>query len=383
MAEIKRLSPHYRAGPLPHRTNAAYQALRRDIPKLNDEQVYARMSQVIGTLDANHTMFRRLPGTEVQSDFERYLPVKFYVFPEGVFIVDAEPGHEDLIGKRLLSIGRTPADEAFRKVASALSIGHDMEAYWIAPTRMTEVHLLHGLGIVPATEAVTLSLAGADGTVISRVLRTDSNDTLSKLMAPRGVPTPLFLKRVPESHWFEAWPDKSTVYVQFNQVIDDKDETLPQFRLRLRRELDQRPVKNLILDLRHNNGGNTFNYAELMRTAIAFSAKEGNQLYVLIGRNVYSAAANFTTDIERLGNPIFVGELTGNTGNQEGDEGQILLPYSGWRASVGAVWWQLSSPWDKRRGIPPHVPVQLTAKAYFAGEDPVLDTVGKLIAQRS
>jgi hypothetical protein len=44
--------------------------------------------------------------------------------------------------------------------------------------------------------------------------------------------------------------------------------------------------------------------------------------------------------------------------------------------------WQLSHPWDKRRSIVPDVPVQLTAKAYFEGRDPVLETVFKMIREK-
>jgi len=113
---------------------------------------------------------------------------------------------------------------------------------------------------------------------------------------------------------------------------------------------------------------------------VAFSTRPGKQVYVLIGRNVYSAAGNFTTDLERLANPIFVGEPTGNMGNQEGDEGSVKLPYSGLTATIAAVKWQLSHPWDVRRTIVPNIPVPLTAADYFAGRDPVLDTTLKAIA---
>jgi C-terminal processing protease CtpA/Prc len=156
---------------------------------------------------------------------------------------------------------------------------------------------------------------------------------------------------------------------------------MPQFGLRLRQVIADGKPRHLILDLRHNSGGNSFSYVELLRTLVAFSAGEGQKVYVLIGRNVYSAAANLSTDLERLVRPVFVGEPTSGTGNQWGDENPFILPYSGLAGAFSGVRWQLSNPWDERRSIVPQVPVQLTAGDYFAGRDPALDAVFRLIRE--
>jgi hypothetical protein len=173
-------------------------------------------------------------------------------------------------------------------------------------------------------------------------------------------------------------PDAHAVYVQVNQIGDDPNETLQAFGLRLRSVLQDDKIRNVILDLRNNNGGNTFTYVELLRTLIGFSQKDGRALYILIGRDVYSAAANLATDLERLASPVFIGEPTGMTGNNYGDESEIKLPYSGIWAGVPGVKWQLSYPYDMRRAIVPQVPVTLTAAGYFAGQDPVLETARAL-----
>jgi hypothetical protein len=112
---------------------------------------------------------------------------------------------------------------------------------------------------------------------------------------------------------------------------------------------------------------------------VAHSIKEGNRLYVIIGRGVYSATGNLITDLERLADPIFVGEPSSGFGNQDGDESRATLPYSGVNAWLTSVRWQYSHPWDKRTSIVPQVPVQLTAKAYFEGRDPALETIMALI----
>lgn len=384
VTEIQRVSPSHRHRPLPAATASIYQSLRADIPRLTDEQIFARLAQLVGTLDQNHSFFGAF-GPYPESERPRvpndFLPVRFYAFPEGLFVVAANAAHRDLIGARLLAIDSTPVEEAFRKVATAVSAAGDAEAYWTAPQRLSETHLLAGLGVAKNSSRIRLQLQGRNGHVIERTLASTRTDLRGKLPPPDGAATPLFLARVRESHWLEVRPQQAIAYVQVNQIAPDPEESLPEFGLRFRQVLADNPaIRNVVLDLRHNNGGNSFTYPELLRTLIAFSTKPGNRLYVLIGRNVYSAAANFTTDLERLANPIFIGEPTGNTGNQVGDEAQVMLPFSGLKATIGGVLWQLSHPWDKRTSIVPDVPVQLTAADYFAGRDPVLETVERMIS---
>ena len=59
-----------------------------------------------------------------------------------------------------------------------------------------------------------------------------------------------------------------------------------------------------------------------------------------------------------------------------------MLPFSKLQGELTAVKWQLSEPGDRRREISPEVPIQLSAEAFFAGEDPALDAIYRLVAAR-
>jgi hypothetical protein len=64
-----------------------------------------------------------------------------------------------------------------------------------------------------------------------------------------------------------------------------------------------------------------------------------------------------------------------------GDPTSVTLPYSKVKAELTAVIWNLSSPMDGRREMNPDLPVQLTAKAYLAGEDPALEAIARVIRE--
>ena len=120
--------------------------------------------------------------------------------------------------------------------------------------------------------------------------------------------------------------------------------------------------------------------ALLLRSVIAFSRDTTHRVYALIGRRTFSATANFITDLERLVGPVWGGEASSECCNLHGDPTPVTLPYSRTAGEFSVVRWNLGmNVFDGRREMSPDVPIQLTSKAYFAGQDPVLDAVFRLI----
>jgi hypothetical protein len=307
--------------------------------------------------------------------------VQFWAFPDGVYIVGATQEHRRLAGYRVVAIESTPAEKALRQINSLQSIDGDMEYLVGGLTMLRSLHFLKGLGITSSGESATLTLRSPTGRV-EKVKLASANAAVGSLTLPPApnVQAPLFMSKVDQVHWELSLPKHDALYVQMNNIVPDKDETVPQFGKRLRSELAQQNPKNLILDLRHNTGGTTQTYPEFLRTVVGFSQLRDKKVYVLIGRNTYSAAANLTTDLERLADPVFVGEPPSECCNFYGDPSTFTLPYSKIKGEVSAVKWNLSSHvFDRRREISPEVPVQLTAKDYFAGRDPVMETVFRMI----
>jgi tetratricopeptide (TPR) repeat protein len=375
--ELKRVNPDYRDRPLPAEVTRRYEALKRDIPRLSDEEIFIGMERMLAPLHQGHIALWGPPGN-------RYLPARLYAFPEGLFIIESpDPA---LVGSRVVAFGDTPAEEAMRLLAETASVDGDMQFLW-GVSRLAESAYLKGLGFTDSADSVRLTLQSRDGR--TRTVRVATSATApegrqDRLAPPPGVAPPLFLRDivVTQKHWETPLPEHDALYVQVNNLVDEQNETLAQFGRRLWTVLDSVRPKNLILDLRHNNGGTTQLYPELLRTLVAYSRTAGNQVYVLIGRRSFSATGNFVTDLERLVDPIFVGEASSECCNLYGDPTVVSLPYSGTQGELTAVKWQLSVPSDRRREMSPEVPVQLTAAAYFAGQDPAMDAIFRMISTR-
>jgi hypothetical protein len=183
------------------------------------------------------------------------------------------------------------------------------------------------------------------------------------------------LSRPDDEYWFEYLPQDKTVYFQYNQVTGKQGgESLEDFGLRLRDFLTKNEVRNLIVDVRRNNGGSTFEDAEILRAISEFDANKENKIFVFTGRSTFSAASNFIADLDRLTSAVFVGEPSSSTPLMiGGDEATLVLPYSQVMGFIASTSWQLTAPRDSRLWISPDVPVQLTAKDYFTNRDPLME----------
>lgn len=379
-SEISRNDPYYFERALPEDFIKRKRELLASLPSASDEEVIVGLGQLINSIGHGHSGLFTTPEPKIIKFTQ--LPLQLYLFPEGIYVVDGAGEARDLIGSQLVSIGSTPALEALRRIGGIQGNESSMQIAWTGPNNLIVAQFLKGLGITGRTDQIDLTFRSPSGELVNRSLRTVPAERWRKLGPPPIVSTPRFLSRVADAHWFDPLPEANALYVQVNQVTPSQTETLSAFALRLKKALADSRARNVIVDLRHNNGGNTAAYAELVRTIVQFDATEGNEVYVIIGRGVYSAAANLVGDLERFVGPVFVGEPTSMAANNNGDESMYVLPYSGISGAHTGARWQLSHPGDRRRSLVPQLPVQLTAKAYFAGQDPALDAVIAMIGQR-
>lgn len=374
LSEVRRMNGVFR-GVLPDSVLREAGRLREEIPRLSDVQVMVGMQRVLAMLGQSHNgLF--IPLSQV--------PVKLYSFTDGVYVVHADSAHRGLIGMRVESIGGRNVSELLAAVDVLVARDHRSN-HWGGLDQLTRPELLHALGLVDRPDSVRFALSDRDGGQVTRTLGLSPGYSAPrKLLAPAlpGLPAaPLYLSRPDDYYWFERLAGTSTAYVQFNQVINKPGgESIAEFGRRLRQALAEQGIRTLVVDLRRNNGGDTYMYPELLRTLIAYDAQPGNRLYVIIGRFTYSAAMNFITDLDRLTDAVFVGEPSGGSPIQYGgDESATVLPNSGLRGALSSSVWQLTGPRDTRGYIVPALPVALSSADYFNNRDSVLETVLQVI----
>jgi len=327
------------------------------------------------------------PTRDPRVGFRTY-PLRLYLFADGLAVRAASREHADVVGAKVVRIGSSSADQAYRAVRELIGRDNEMDARFFAPHLLVMPEVLHALGLIDDMEdaAFTLDVGGTvrtlrlspagpaellapetDTTWMPRPELVDARDGAAR-------PTPLWLQAPQDRYRFVPLPEAKAVYVQYNQVGDKEGgETIAAFADRLLAFLDANPVERLVLDLRLNRGGNgELNRPLLVALIRARRVDRPGGLFVLVGRSTWSAAQFLVNDLEKYTHAIFVGEPTGGKVNAFGDSSRITLPHSGVTVRVSTLWWQ----GDERDGRPwtaPQVAADLALADYRANVDPALD----------
>ncbi len=381
VSEINRLHAVYRNEPLPDKFKKAHQRLNKRITDLSDAEIFVEFQRLAAMIGDGHTTL--YPIAERVSFSQ--LPVDFYLFPEGLYLLDAEGDLKNRIGSRVVRIGDMKTDEALETLGAIISHDNKMMLKRMMSLYLTFPDALHALGIIPSPDTVPLVLETSHGQTQKVEVKPGGLRRPRKLFPSQkeGAPVPpLYLRNVGEHYWFDYLPQAKALYVQFNQVINKENESINDFARRITNALGEHKAEYLIVDVRHNNGGNTYLYPPLLRALSYFEAThENGGIFILIGRNTYSAAQNFITDVDRLTDAIFVGEPSGGKPNSPGEDTGTILPYSGVNMSISALNWQQSYPQDGRIWIAPDIPVELSVEDYFANKDPAMAAIVTLISK--
>jgi C-terminal processing protease CtpA/Prc len=135
--------------------------------------------------------------------------------------------------------------------------------------------------------------------------------------------------------------------------------------------------KLLIIDVRHNNGGNLDLLQSLINGIKHFEREnEKSKIIVITGRNTFSAAQVFISLLNKDTHALFAGEPSSSSPNFVGEGNYITLPWSGAMGSISNKYHE-SIPGDTRKWIEPDFPVSLSSDAYFKNQDPVLEFILK------
>jgi tetratricopeptide (TPR) repeat protein len=368
-------------------TEAAFDSAVRkvsdSVPQLTDTQMIIEISKIMRLVSDGHSGI--MGG--MRPEFLPNLPVQFYLFEEGLFVIAADPKYKDLLGAQVLKFGTRTPDEIVKGLEPIINRDNDIWIRQVAPYRMRNLNMLNALGLVAETDKVSLTVRRLDGQSAAVTIPVDNTQpniwnvlpnpaTWTNLPQTLSSPLPLYLKQPGVPYWMEYLPESKTVYVGFNGVRNDPKESLADFSERLHKFVEENDVAKVAVDMRWNNGGNTLLLNPLVQALVrSDKVNRRGHLFVIIGRRTFSAAQNAATFFERNTNAIFVGEPTGSSPNFVGEERPLTLPFSKIMVNVSDLYWESSYPYDKRTWIAPQIYIPPTFEAYRTNRDPAMEAI--------
>ena len=339
--------------------NVSRETLRRQaeraayVPPADRSRAIVELMRLGALLGARNGHTGILPLREHPRPFGLY-PIQLYEFEDGVFVVAADP--PELVGRELVAVAGTPLAEVMAAVTPL--VPHDNE--WTIRARrphfIAVAEVLQGIGVSETAGSAAFRFGdrarGVDVELVSR----PAPEAVRVFEPPR------------ETRRIDAVDGGRALHVVYNVTRGDTSA----FAMQIAQLARTTGADALVLDLRHNAGGDNTTYGPLLDLLESWSVNDGKELTVLISRVTFSAAMQLVIDLEQRTPAVFVGEPTGASPNHYGDAVSVELDQCGATARVATISWLTAGEADERSTKEPDLRVGIDSAAFFAGEDPVL-----------
>ena len=353
--------------------DAAVVELHDAIPTLTDYQISFGMQKIVASIGDGHS---RLAYTS--NGLTMFFPLISWIFEDGLYITQARDNEQHLVGARVISVEGHSIEDLMDAYEAYMNRDNDMSKLNHLPFMLRVPKTLHALGYAQSEEEATYQLVDQSGKSFEHTftgISADDFNVWTKTLKPEAG-APLYRTRNEDIYWFTELADQNAVYMQFSTVQHREDLHLSKFARELTAYIDEHDIECLIIDIRMNGGGN----GDIVNFFIRHIGKhetinrEGH-LYVITGRNTFSAALMFTIRMERRTNALFAGEPGAGKPNSYSETGPFELPNSGLNGSLSALFHQEGDPDDDRMQIDVDIPAAIKYADYVANRDPFLDAV--------
>lgn len=371
VAALARRHPDVHSVTPPERFEAEVAELRRRLPDATPAQAFVGLLRIVALVGDSHTRLQDYAPVE-----ERTLPVLLGAWSEGWWVTAVQPDRSDLFGCRLLAIESRPVEECAEVLAplvpheNAIVLRQGVARLLGLPQVLAEVGLVHD----PARVEVTLR--DPDGRervlVLDSVARADQQGWAA--FAPQGWTNPLYRTRMDEPWWWTELAEAGVLYFQYNRCAQTPEAPFVVLAAEILERLDRGDLQRLVIDLRHNGGGDSRVLEPLLAGLSRRRAWRGAQrIVVLIGNATYSSAQMNALELRRDLGARLVGEPSAQKPNSFGEVRAFRLPFSG--LEVGCS----TRTYRQVDGDPPtfdpDVLVPTTFDDVYRGRDPVLEWV--------
>ncbi len=347
---------------------------------MSDYEVITELAKLTAMIGDGHTALNIFGFHENsnQSSFRFHIfPVRVYIFPEGLYVTGAAPQYSKLQGSRITKINGKDINEVIEKIKPIVPCDNEYSQTFNIPYYLVIPEFLNGLGIIPDINEMEITAADKEGreeTVKISSIEMENMHHSSGQNDDKGLP--LYMRNAEKNYWFEYLNDSKTLYINYKRVLIDPADSLKNFCKRIEELAASNDIERTVIDIRNNGGGNNGTcqpFINLISNNTKINQK--GKLFVITGRETFSAASYLATKLEFNTKAIFFGEPTGASPNHFGDNRPLILPNSKLEVRLSSIYWQNSFPLDNRTATEPEVKVELSAADYFSGKDPVLDAI--------
>jgi hypothetical protein len=306
------------------------------------------------------------------------LPLRLWLFAnedgiDEVVVVDALAPYEALIGSRIDRIEGHPIADVLAAIDPIVPRDNSQTVRLLTPRFLLIPQVLRGLALADAG-AISLALTAANGAASTIDVEPVPMAAYNAWAGPYGLHLPSdpdvpYLAYIDTALWWKLQSDGETLFVQYNRADHLPDKLIDD----LRSALHAPNVERVILDVRHNYGGELTALDAVQPLFEDPAVDRPDRLFVFTGRNTFSAGSLLVARLDRNTGAVLMGEPMGGCPTIWSDPSELLLPHSGIVVNVADDVAIGVDAADSRLTIQPDVAAVLSREEWAAARDPALE----------
>jgi len=346
--------------------------IEASVPTASDLQLTLDLMRLTRRIGDGHT------AISLRNQSQHFFPFGLRHISNGWRIVRVKKGHEELLGQTLVAVDGHPVEEVAASLKPLVQfVENPYSVLFRTGDYLPRSELLYGLQLIQNTGQASFSIQDEDGILQDVQLeaieeKTYFDDNQFTTMAV-GIPE----IEEPENPfknflWYSPLEGTKALYIHFQSF--PKFEEMEQFGGQLYQYIHDQAIRQIIVDLRGNSGGDLYvglflSYALNLGDPIDWE----NGVYLMTDQYTYSAAASDAALLRQLLNAKVVGMPTGSNPAGYQDLGEFELPNSKLVVTYSKRHFRLQP--EENVAMQPDVPIPHEWDAYRNGRDVMLEWI--------
>jgi hypothetical protein len=343
--------------------------LLASVKNLSSVQITAELIRITQRIGDGHTSISRI-------NFSARYPIKMKIYGGKYIITATNSEYKALQGGQVTHFDDVAIDDIAQQVTPYTS---NVENEWswrhMVVRSITRSELLHSLGITYKGLQTKLTYINANGVTSQQYVNAVSDDEYQKvtwLQAAKKKPTYLIQPKnsLLDGIWYTLLPDDKTVYIRFDSY--PSMSKMESFSEELAHYIEDQKLSRMVFDLRGNGGGDFYVGIGLSQALLNLSSIDWlNGVFVIIGRNTFSAAMSNAAQYKQMLNARLIGEPTGANPLGFQELGMFTLPHSKRNVYYSKRIFRFQD--ENSEGIQPDIFIDPSWEHESVGRDPVIE----------
>jgi hypothetical protein len=330
-----------------------------------DIQMRAGLARLVASVGDLHTGIDAFYSS-------RNFGMGFFEYPDGIFCSSVRVELAEAMSARLVAVQGVPVAQVMERLRQFVPQENEMGTLALTTSLLGRPGGLLAAGVPIKEWAADFEMerGGRTFLVHATVPASPSRD-VRRAPLDGAFQTPLYQSNRVSRYWFKFLDATRTLYIQYNNCTEDPAKPFRQFSEEVARTIGGQHPARIVVDLRHNGGGNS----DLIEPLLAvLKNQHGVRLFAIIGRGTLSAGFMAAHDLKHKAHARLVGEPTGQKPNSYGDVRTFELPNSRLVVSYSTKYFRMADRGDPPSYAPDHT-VLMTSADLQSGRDPIMDWI--------